>query len=467
MTATSTPAEQQPTLFHQPMPLEMRFVTTASIEPPETKGLVKAVSKFGMLQTVLLCQSSNPAYEYQIIAGSRRVNTAIKENILQIPAMITSGTSAQYAAARAIENSARRPNPVQEALAWREVLDSGVYADLKALAADLNVPLNLVKKRLRLAQLPARILQGINDGLISAATAAKMSTLDPNYLPLAFAAYDASVANDQHFTHDDLRAVQVRKGQQTKAAALGALSRLPAMQPLITLDPVMVLAEQVRQMCSARNVDPHALAQALSGTTLGGAVARPEPTPIATLPVSLPVLDHSTTPFPAEEQIPFDVLGNDLHLEDPEELPFGQPLTPGEAVPAAVQAGAEAFPLDMAADEAFPLTGPAGNEPDAYSTAPVEDEVDWSFEQTTASEPLHLQVQGTDDVSPASRTAEAGEPLGMPWDMPVAPAPAPRAPARGVASPAYDTSNRIASAPLTAPRAERAPRASLHHGDPR
>jgi len=507
---------EQPTLFHTPMTTELKYVETASIEPPETNGTIPAIGKFGIIQTVLLRASTNPMYEYQVIAGSRRVNTAIKNNILTVPAIITTGTDDQFAAARAIENSARRDNPVQEAIAWKQVLDSGVYADERALAADLRVPLRLVKKRLKLAKLPRRILEGINDGTLTERTAEKMSTLDANYLSLAYAAFDASVANDQPFTHGDLRAVQVKKTEQTKSAALGALSRLPVTQALITLDPVTVMAEQVRQMCNARNINPVDLARVLAGKALVTASTDPAQDALpAGLQVSLPgpantsVKTSATKPTQAatpsvaavidpEDAIPFDTLGNDFDLSDVEnDLPFALekpgPVTTPIAAAHSTPERDDAFPLANAAatDDTFPFSGLGDPEPTeqhatpavlqltgvqtsdlltGYEGEPAGEDLAWDFEGASTQPTLEAALPDSgpvlatpvapmDGVAPIPQhlaATEEEDDLTMPWDLVPTPTPA-SAPRTPIHTFAADQGGLRASTPGT--RAPRAPRA--------
>ncbi|ASN83207.1 ParB/RepB/Spo0J family partition protein [Deinococcus ficus] len=253
----------QRTLFDSPLALTIQNVPTDRIKPGDKKNLIPSINKVGILQAILLKPSLDPEFEYEIVDGSRRHHTAMTYKLPTVNALVTDGSSAQIAAARAIANTARSPNPVQEAIAWREVMAEGIYADVQSLARDLGVPVKLVKKRLKLATLPAPMLDDLQNNKLAEGTAERISRLDTNYRALALEAYRTVTQDGTRFTDDHLQDIRRRKSDETKGAVLGVLDQISIIQPLIALSPATVLAEQVRSMARDRGVTLDDLAREL------------------------------------------------------------------------------------------------------------------------------------------------------------------------------------------------------------
>ncbi|MFC6662466.1 ParB/RepB/Spo0J family partition protein [Deinococcus multiflagellatus] len=195
----------QPSLFAQPLDTTPQTVALAEIKPGEAKQVIKSVGTVGVLQSVLLRASTDPAFRYEIVEGNRRDYSARHFGLTHVPALITDGSGAQLAAARAIANTARSSNPVQEARAWHAVMQAGVYADVNALAKDFGVPVATVKQRLRLMNLPDELLDGIQDRKIAEGTAEKIANLDEVYRSRALVAYSEVTAAGERFTDAHLK----------------------------------------------------------------------------------------------------------------------------------------------------------------------------------------------------------------------------------------------------------------------
>lgn len=255
-----------PTLFAQPLDTAPQTVALADIKPGEASQLIKSVRTVGVLQSLLLKPSTDPAYRFEIVEGNRRDHSARHYGLTHVPALITDGSGAQLAAARAIANTARSSNPVQEARAWHAVMQEGVYADVNALARDFGVNVATVKQRLRLMQLPEQILDGILDRKIAEGTAEKIANLDEAYRTRALVMYSEVTAKGERFTDAHLKEIRTRRGGDLTRTVLGALSTLPSAQPLLSLPQAEVLAEEVRRLARDRGVELAELIAALGGT---------------------------------------------------------------------------------------------------------------------------------------------------------------------------------------------------------
>ncbi|GGB70559.1 ParB/RepB/Spo0J family partition protein [Deinococcus soli (ex Cha et al. 2016)] len=282
----------QPTLFAKPLDTTLETVALSDIKPGEASTVIKSVGTVGVLQPILLKVSADPAYRYEIVEGNRRDHSARHYELTVVPALITDGSAAQLAAARAIANTARSSNPVQEARAWDAVMKAGVYADVNALARDFGVPVVTVKQRLKLMKLPPHLLDGILERKIAEGTAEKIANMDDTYRTRALVLYQEVTAKGERFTDTHLKEVRARREGDLTRTALSALSALPSAQPLLSLTPVEILAEEVRRLARERNVDLQDLLAAL-----GAAPPQADPgTPTQPTVIPVPAAPVRVTP---------------------------------------------------------------------------------------------------------------------------------------------------------------------------
>lgn len=292
----------QSTLFAQPLDTSPKTVALLDIKPGEANQIIKSVGTVGVLQSLLLKPSADSAYVFEIVEGNRRDHSARHFGLTHVPALITDGSGVQLAAARAIANTARSSNPVQEARAWQAVMDGGVYGDVNALARDLGVPVATVKQRLRLMKLPEELLDGILQRKIAEGTAEKIANLDVAYRSRALVMYSEVTAKGERFTDAHLKEVRTRREGDLTRTVLGALGALPSAQPLLSLPKAEVLAEEVRRLARARGVELADLAAALGIAAPPAPVTVPPPAPAATA-TAAPLMDASipvSPPAPRE-----------------------------------------------------------------------------------------------------------------------------------------------------------------------
>ncbi len=286
---TQPKTDVQPTLFSTPLDTEVQVVDLQRIQPGVARTVIPNIRLMGVLQPLLLRRTPHGPYEFEVVDGNRRDHSARTFGLTEVPALITDGSAAQLAAARAVLNTSRSPNPVQEARAWHAALQSGVYPTVEAMARDLSVKVQTVKQRLRLMALPDALLDGIQEGHISEGVAEKIANLDPAYRDRALKRYAQLRDEDERFTANHLKEVRARREGDLTRTVLGSLTSLPRpvqATPLLSMDPVARLAQDVRRLAQERGVDLEDLARAL-GLTTHGLAPDPAPVPITAARPSL------------------------------------------------------------------------------------------------------------------------------------------------------------------------------------
>lgn len=254
-------ATTQPSLFEQPVNTTEQRVMVAAIKPNpdiDPGDVLKSVRVVGVLQPLLLKPIQDPAYLYEVVAGGRRLNSALRYELSDVPAIITTGneTEAQLAMLRALENTARSANPVAEGRAFRKVLDSGLYPSEREMASEMGIDVQLIRKRLKLVRLPDDILQAVENGKLGETTAERIVKLDTPYQRSAIQATRQALAEGERFTAKDLKEIRTRQ-QGDMSQALGSLlGQVPSaqMQPILTLTPAQLLAEEFRMIAQERNL---------------------------------------------------------------------------------------------------------------------------------------------------------------------------------------------------------------------
>jgi len=271
-------------LFSAPLTTEARQVPVRLIMPPDTTQVIPSIQQLGIMQSVLLKPSGNPAVPYLIVDGDRRVSSALKYGIELVPALITDGTRGQIAAASAILNAARSSNPLDEARSWQVALQDGQFATVQDLAHHVHISTQTIKQRLKLLKLPETIL--IHVGVsIAEGVAQRLANLADDYLPQAILAAERKLDAGEKFTGADLKLTQTARATDLQ----GSLDDLFAGLPLLSVqtDPLGDLVSEVRRLAQHAGIDLETLLNTL----------RPAPSSQPPLPAPLPA---STTPVPIQ-----------------------------------------------------------------------------------------------------------------------------------------------------------------------
>ena len=114
---------------------------------------------------------------YKIATGRRRAMACKLAGIASLPAMVYRTLSAYGAARVGIEENAHRsPNPTNEAVMFKGLQDE-LGCDVKTLAKDLILPVNYVKRRLRLFELHEDAFEALKRAEITLPMAERMMRL--------------------------------------------------------------------------------------------------------------------------------------------------------------------------------------------------------------------------------------------------------------------------------------------------
>ena len=127
--------------------------------------LAASIREHGVLQPLLVSQRAED--EFELIAGERRWRAAQRAGLSSVPVIVKESTPRTRLELALIENIQRSDlNPVEEALAFRQLLDEYGLTQ-EELGARLGKRREAVTNRLRLLQLPEPALQALVDGTIS------------------------------------------------------------------------------------------------------------------------------------------------------------------------------------------------------------------------------------------------------------------------------------------------------------
>lgn len=130
--------------------------------------LADSIGQFGVLQPIIVRESTLLQGTYEIIAGERRWRASKMAGLSEIPAVILEGDDLKAAQVAVIENVQREDlNPVEEAMAYDVLIDRyGLTQDQVAKQVGKNR--STVTNMLRLLDLPEEVLELLKNGDISA-----------------------------------------------------------------------------------------------------------------------------------------------------------------------------------------------------------------------------------------------------------------------------------------------------------
>lgn len=178
---TKHPPEHSPgeeRLIKRPSIIRKR-VTLAEIEPWQDGGGIPAVNRSmealgSHLSEPLLQRTGDETHPYRVVDGARRL-TALRES--GATALVAKIIPQDYEAAlvTVAMNLNRAPNAAREAVALGELLERG--HDEKSIGQLLGIPVTLIRRRLRLLDLPVELFDGVMEGKIKASIAHRLSAL--------------------------------------------------------------------------------------------------------------------------------------------------------------------------------------------------------------------------------------------------------------------------------------------------
>ena len=190
--------------------------------------LADSIAAYGVLQPIIVRESTLADGTYEIIAGERRWRAAKMAGLSEIPTVIFDGDELKAAQVALIENIQREDlNPVEEAMGYRALIERfGLKQD--DVAKQVGKNRTTVTNMLRLLDLPDEVLELLSDGELSTGHARAILGLDneDDMLPLAQrtiaeklsvrAVENAVKRINEAALKDELEEEQLRAGSQVK-----------------------------------------------------------------------------------------------------------------------------------------------------------------------------------------------------------------------------------------------------------
>ncbi|MBQ1229929.1 MAG: ParB/RepB/Spo0J family partition protein [Clostridia bacterium] len=130
--------------------------------------LADSIAQFGVLQPIIVRESTLLQGSYEIIAGERRWRAAKMAGLSEIPAVILDGDELKAAQVAVIENVQREDlNPLEEALAYSTLIDR-FHLTQDQVAKQVGKSRPAIANMLRLLDLPDEVLELLRQGNLSA-----------------------------------------------------------------------------------------------------------------------------------------------------------------------------------------------------------------------------------------------------------------------------------------------------------
>ena len=135
-----------------------------TFERESLEQLADSIGTYGVLQPIIVRESTVLSGTYEIIAGERRWRAAKMAGLSEIPAVILDGDELKAAQVALIENVQREDlNPLEEATGYRMLIDRFNLTQ-EQVAAQVGKSRSAVANMLRLLDLPEKVCEMIRVG---------------------------------------------------------------------------------------------------------------------------------------------------------------------------------------------------------------------------------------------------------------------------------------------------------------
>ncbi|WP_017932357.1 ParB/RepB/Spo0J family partition protein [Robiginitomaculum antarcticum] len=196
-------------------------------DPVKMVELERSVKEKGVLQPLLVRPfESKGKTRYQIVAGERRYQAALKAGLDQLPAMIRELSDREVLEIGVVENVQRANlNPIEEASAYRNLMDEFGRTQ-EDVATAVGKSRSHVANMVRLLTLPDRAQHFLAMGKLSAGHArAVISAPDPLALAEMIVAKDLSVRETEKMVRRLKKGQPLQPRLETKSADIRALEK--------------------------------------------------------------------------------------------------------------------------------------------------------------------------------------------------------------------------------------------------
>lgn len=172
--------------------IESQSVKLTDIQPESTGGaptlMGKSMDALGFIDApLLLDRGKDQFYRYEVIDGSRRIKQAATAGETEIMAVVVPDAQVRneageldagtLAAARLVRNMSRGSNPYHESQAIQTIKEEKGLEDWQ-IADVLGIPLQTIKKRLKLQDIPQPIADGLRAEKIAVSVAEEVANMD-------------------------------------------------------------------------------------------------------------------------------------------------------------------------------------------------------------------------------------------------------------------------------------------------
>jgi ParB family chromosome partitioning protein len=157
-----------------------------TFEREPLENLADSIAQFGVLQPIVVRESTLLQGTYEILAGERRWRAAKMAGLSEIPAVILEGDDLRAAQIAVIENVQREDlNPIEEAAAYRSLMNDHNMTQ-EELSQRVGKSRSAIANAIRLLDLPESVCDMVIDGKLSAGHArALLGLTNPDDIPHA------------------------------------------------------------------------------------------------------------------------------------------------------------------------------------------------------------------------------------------------------------------------------------------
>lgn len=143
--------------------------------PEPDRELIESIKRLGLLQPIVVAVGATSG-AFKVVDGRRRVKAARQAGLTEIPARVYGRDSLLLTSVMTlVANQQRRPNAVAELDAILTLSRAGV--DEATIREATGLPVGTIRRRLKLARLNDRLVEGMRVGKISLAVGERVATM--------------------------------------------------------------------------------------------------------------------------------------------------------------------------------------------------------------------------------------------------------------------------------------------------
>ena len=155
-----------------------KYQPRKNFEEENLEDLTNSIKERGVIQPIIVRQSSSENTKYEIIAGERRWLAARKAGLHDIPVVVTEADDLKSLEFAIVENVQRHDlNPLEEAQGYKRLINE-FYYDQEKVSKFIGKSRSYITNSLRLLNLPEEILKFIEEKKLTSGHAKILVGLD-------------------------------------------------------------------------------------------------------------------------------------------------------------------------------------------------------------------------------------------------------------------------------------------------